>query len=85
MRYKEREVEDKKEKGKMKRLPDPIYKERGNRRAQKSRRPKNDYPAARTPRSWGWLLKIKDLLRYAGYCVKLMTDDVMAGFCNSRR
>ena len=85
MRYEEREGEDEKEKGKMKRLPGPIYKERGNRRARKSRRPKNDYPAAQTPRSSGWLLKIKDLLRYAGYCAKIMTDDIMAGFRNSRR
>ena len=28
---------------------------------------------------------IKDPLRYVGYCAKLMTDDVMAGFRNSRR
>ena len=54
-----REVEDDKEKGEMKRLSDPIYKERGNRRARKMRRPKNDYLAARTPRFSGWLLKIR--------------------------
>ena len=31
------------------RVFDPIYKEKGNRWARKTRRPKNDYPAARTP------------------------------------
>ena len=45
--------------GKMKRLTDPIYKERSNSRARKSRRPKNDYLAARMPRSSRWLLKIR--------------------------
>ena len=46
--------------GKMKGgLFDPIYKEKGNRWARKTRRPKNDYPAARTPQFSGWLLKIR--------------------------
>ena len=39
-------------------LPDPIYKEKGNRRARKTRRPKNDYPTDRMPRFLGWILKI---------------------------
>ena len=43
-------LKTRREKGKIKeRLPDPIYKERGNRRARKMRRPKNDYLASWTP------------------------------------
>ena len=50
-----REVENEKEKrGKMKEgLLDPIYKEKGNRWARKTRTPKNDYLAIRTPRFLG--------------------------------
>lgn len=45
---------------KMKRgLPNPMYKEKGNRWAQKTRRPKKDFPANRTPRFSGWLLRIR--------------------------
>ena len=68
----------------MERLSDPIYKERVNRRAQETRRPKNDYPAAWTPRFLGWLIKDKDLLRYVGYLAKLMTGDIMSGYQKPR-
>jgi len=32
---------------------------------------------------FGTVIKDKDLLRYVGYCAKLMADDVMVGFRNS--
>ena len=34
---------------------------------------------------FGMVIKDKDLLRYIGYYAKLMADDVMAGFHNSRK
>ena len=34
---------------------------------------------------FGMVIKDKDPLRYAGYCAKLMIDDIMAGLQNSRR
>ena len=34
---------------------------------------------------FGMVIKDKDLLRYIGYCVKLMADDIMVGYNNHRR
>ena len=42
-----------------KRQFDPIYKEKADKWAQKTRRPKHGYPAVRAPRFSGQVLKIK--------------------------
>ena len=65
-------------------LSGPIYKESVSRQARETRRPKDDYRAVLMPRFSGWLIKDKDPLRYAASHAKLMADDVMVGFRNSR-
>ena len=34
---------------------------------------------------FGMVIKDKDLLRYIGFCVKLMTGDIMEGYHNRKR
>ena len=62
-------------------LSDPIYKEKGNRWARKMRRPKKLFSHSDAS-IFGMVFKDKNLLRYVGYCAKLMAGDVMAVFRN---